>query len=70
MYGECRALVEACRMFEEMVSRDAVSQNAIIAAHEQNGNEETTLSLFAWMLQSGMEPDEFTYGSVLKACAG
>ena len=70
MYGECRALVEACRMFEEMVSRDAVSWNAIIAAHEQNGNEEKTLSLFVWMLQSGMKPDEFTYGSVLKACAG
>ncbi|CBI16904.3 unnamed protein product, partial [Vitis vinifera] len=46
MYGKCGALVEACLVFEEMVSRDAVSWNAIIAAHEQNGNEEKTLSLF------------------------
>ena len=69
MYGKCRALVEACRVFEEMVNRDVVSWNAIIVAHEKNGNEEKTLSLFVWMLQSGMELDEFTYGSVLKACA-
>ncbi|GAV60085.1 PPR domain-containing protein/PPR_2 domain-containing protein/PPR_3 domain-containing protein [Cephalotus follicularis] len=69
MYGKCGGLVEACGVFDEMERRDSVSWNAIIAAHEQNGNEETTLSLFVSMLRSRMEPDEFTYGSVLKACA-
>ncbi|XP_059449128.1 pentatricopeptide repeat-containing protein At3g02330, mitochondrial [Corylus avellana] len=70
MYGKCGGLFEACSVFDEMGRRDAVSWNAIIAAHEQNENEEETLSLFVSMLQSRMEPDEFTYGSVLKACAG
>lgn len=70
MYGKCGALFEASCVFDEMQRRDAVSWNAIIAAHEQNENEEETLSLFVSMLQSRMEPDEFTYGSVLKACAG
>ncbi|XWS75609.1 hypothetical protein CRYUN_Cryun01aG0105700 [Craigia yunnanensis] len=70
MYGKCGALAEACHIFYEMERRDAISWNAIIAAHEQNGNEEETLSYFVLMLHSGMEPDEFTYGSVLKACAG
>jgi pentatricopeptide repeat protein len=70
MYGKCGGLFEACCVFDEMGRRDAVSWNAIIAAHEQNENEEETLSLFVSMLQSRMEPDEFTYGSVLKACAG
>ncbi|XP_057798111.1 pentatricopeptide repeat-containing protein At3g02330, mitochondrial [Salvia miltiorrhiza] len=69
MYGKCGALPEACRLFDEMGSRDAVSWNAVIAACEQNKNEET-LPLFVGMLRSRMEPDEFTYGSVLKACAG
>lgn len=69
MYGKSGALAEACRIFYEMERRDAISWNAIIAAHEQNGNEEETLSHFVSMLQSRMEPDEFTYGSVLKACA-
>ncbi|XP_039018252.1 pentatricopeptide repeat-containing protein At3g02330, mitochondrial [Hibiscus syriacus] len=70
MYGKSGALAEACRVFYEMEKRDAISWNAVIAAHEQNGNEEATLSHFVSMLHSGIEPDEFTYGSVLKACAG
>uniref|UniRef100_A0A2N9GV68 Uncharacterized protein n=1 Tax=Fagus sylvatica TaxID=28930 RepID=A0A2N9GV68_FAGSY len=70
MYGKCGALFEACCVFDEMGRRDAVSWNAIIAAHEQNENKEGTLSLFLLMLRSRMEPDDFTYGSVLKACAG
>ncbi|KAL7141184.1 hypothetical protein ABFS83_08G036300 [Erythranthe nasuta] len=69
MYGKCGALEEACRIFYEMERRDAVSWNSVIAACEQNKNEETLL-LFVRMLRSRMEPDEFTYGSVLKACAG
>ncbi|XP_031279280.1 pentatricopeptide repeat-containing protein At3g02330, mitochondrial-like [Pistacia vera] len=69
MYGKCRALTEACHVFDEMERRDAVSWNAIIAAHEQNGNEEKPLSYFVSMLRARIEPDEFTYGSILKACA-
>ncbi|XP_027153075.1 pentatricopeptide repeat-containing protein At3g02330, mitochondrial isoform X1 [Coffea eugenioides] len=70
MYGKCGALVEARCTFDEMEVRDAVSWNAVIAAYEQNRNEEETVLLFVSMLKHGMEPDEFTFGSVLKACAG
>lgn len=69
MYGKCGCLFEASCVFDEMVSRDAVSWNAIIAANEQNENGEETLKIFVSMLRSRMEPDQFTYGSVLKACA-
>ncbi|GAB4834883.1 hypothetical protein Ancab_033150 [Ancistrocladus abbreviatus] len=69
MYGKCGSITEACCLFDEMLRRDAVSWNAIITAHEQNGNTEETLSLYVLMLCSGTEPDEFTYGSVLKASA-
>ncbi|KAM0942604.1 putative tetratricopeptide-like helical domain superfamily, DYW domain-containing protein [Dioscorea sansibarensis] len=69
MYGKCGALTEARIVFEEMNRRDAVSWNAIIAALEQNEQCEETLLCFAEMLRCDMEPDEFTYGSVLKACA-
>ena len=70
MYGKCKALDEACTVFEEMGQRDAISWNAIITALEQNEQYEGTLVHFNQMLKCGMEPDEFTYGSVLKACAG
>lgn len=69
MYGKCGAVTEASRTFYEMDRIDAVSWNAIIAAKEQNRNEREALSLFGLMLHSGMEPDEFTYGSALKACS-
>lgn len=70
MYGKCGALADARQVFDEMDIRDSVSWNSIIAAYEQNGNIDETLHLLVWMLSSGLEPDEFTFGSVLKACAG
>ncbi|KAF9612066.1 hypothetical protein IFM89_037985 [Coptis chinensis] len=70
MYGKCGVIPEACKVFYAMDRRDAVTWNAIIAAYEQNGCQEETLFFFSWMLGSGLEPDEFTYGSILKACAG
>ncbi|CAA0820314.1 Pentatricopeptide repeat-containing protein [Striga hermonthica] len=69
VYGKCGSLHEARQIFDEMEVRDAVSWNSVIAACEQNKNDET-LSLFVSMLRLRMEPDEFTFGSVLKACAG
>ncbi|PIA27246.1 hypothetical protein AQUCO_08200038v1 [Aquilegia coerulea] len=70
MYGKCGALVEGRDVFDAIDRRDTVSWNAIIAAYEQIGYEKETLFFFSWMLRSRMEPDEFTYGSILKACAG
>ncbi|AES77828.1 putative tetratricopeptide-like helical domain, DYW domain-containing protein [Medicago truncatula] len=70
MYAKCGALMEACLIFDDMEIKDAVSWNAIIAAHEQNEHVEETLALFVSMLRSTMEPDDYTFGSVVKACAG
>ncbi|KAF6148064.1 hypothetical protein GIB67_024239 [Kingdonia uniflora] len=39
-------------------------------SYEHNGYGEEILELFCLMLRSGMEPDEFSSGSVIKACAG
>lgn len=69
MYGKCRDLVDACSVFEEMEQRDSVSWNAIITALEQNGLYEEAFSHLNEMLLFHLEPDVFTYGSVLKACA-
>ncbi|KAL9226480.1 hypothetical protein vseg_002288 [Gypsophila vaccaria] len=69
MYGKCGAVIGAQGVFNEMQRRDAVSWNAIIAAYEQNGRGEETLRQFSLMLANGVEPDQFTYGSVLKAAA-
>ncbi|KAI3677429.1 hypothetical protein L2E82_51716 [Cichorium intybus] len=70
MYGKCGALSDARQVFDEMPTRDAVSWNTIIAAYEQNGKAHETLQLLVQMLSSRFEPDEFTFGSVLKGCSG
>ncbi|ERN05800.1 hypothetical protein AMTR_s00006p00257350 [Amborella trichopoda] len=70
MYAKCKSLEEACKVFGEMVYRDSVSWNAIITGYEQNGDDMETLSHYNLMLSYAMKPDEFTYGSVLKACSG
>ncbi|TVU31850.1 hypothetical protein EJB05_23552, partial [Eragrostis curvula] len=69
LYGKCKALEEAYLIFQEMEQRDSVSWNAIIAALEQNERYEDTIAHFNEMLRCGTEPDDYTYGSVLKACA-
>lgn len=73
-YGKCKLLLEASCVFEEMGKRDVVSWNAIMTSLEQNGQPDDTLVCFNKMLRLGVEfsmlPDDFTYGSVIKACAG
>eukprot|EP01018_Ginkgo_biloba_P000579 Gb_09654 [translate_table: standard] len=69
MYAKCGNMVNACQVFDKMTKRDAISWNAMIAGHGQNGHDKETLMLFCQMLQAGLPPDQFTFGSVLKACA-
>ncbi|KAL5225583.1 hypothetical protein ABZP36_012222 [Zizania latifolia] len=69
LYGKCKALTEAYLIFQYMEQKDPVSWNAIIASLEQNGHYDDTIVHFSEMLRFGMKPDDFTYGSVLKACA-
>jgi pentatricopeptide repeat protein len=69
LYGKCKALAKEYRVFQEMERRNSVSWNAIIAALEQNERYEDTIAHFNEMLRFSMEPDDFTYGSVVKACA-
>ena len=70
MYRKLGALTQPFHVFNNMERRGPVSRNAIIGAYVQNGDEETTLYFLVPMLRSNMEPDEFTYGCVFRACAG
>ncbi|KAF6158155.1 hypothetical protein GIB67_014949 [Kingdonia uniflora] len=56
--------------FDVMDRINVASWNAIVVAYEHIGYGEETLELFCLMLRSGMEPDEFSSGSVIKACTG
>ncbi|KAF3774396.1 Pentatricopeptide repeat-containing protein [Nymphaea thermarum] len=69
MYAKCGFINAACDVFNRMERKDSVSWNAIVSAHEQNGLHYKTLLYFNEMRRWSMEPDEFTYGSVMKSCA-
>ncbi|KAL5146607.1 Pentatricopeptide repeat-containing protein [Glycine soja] len=68
-YAKCSSLDCAERVFCGMEGKTVSSWNALIGAHAQNGFPGKSLDLFLVMMDSGMDPDRFTIGSLLLACA-
>eukprot|EP01018_Ginkgo_biloba_P025063 Gb_18263 [translate_table: standard] len=69
MYSKCGSLDDACKIFENIPERNVVSWNVMIAGYAQQGRGKETIKLFEEMRCMYTIPDEFTFGSVLKACA-
>jgi pentatricopeptide repeat protein len=69
MYAKRGSLEDARDVFEKMPQRDVVSWNSMIAAYVKEGLYEEALELFYQMQRTGMCPSEFTFASVLPACA-
>ncbi|KAK9096066.1 hypothetical protein Sjap_021563 [Stephania japonica] len=70
MYGKCGSLEDARNVFNEMFERNAVSWTSMIAGYSQNNLEKDAIDLYIRMRQSGFSPDQFTFGSAIKACTG
>ncbi|GAB4850751.1 hypothetical protein Ancab_030051 [Ancistrocladus abbreviatus] len=68
MYGKCGSLRDAQEVFDVMRKRNAVTWTSLIAAYSQNGQEGMAIKLYFDMLHSGFMPDQYTFGSVLRAC--
>eukprot|EP01018_Ginkgo_biloba_P022532 Gb_14918 [translate_table: standard] len=69
MYAKCRSVVDARRVFDQMSKRDVFSWTVMIAAYTRDGLAEEALTLFHRMQQAGIQPNQFTFASVLPACA-
>ncbi|KAF1002784.1 pentatricopeptide repeat-containing protein At3g53360, mitochondrial [Apium graveolens] len=69
MFGKCGSLGDAVKVFDEMPERNVVSWTSLIAGYSQNGRGVDALRLYIDMLRSGVMPDQFTFGSVIRACA-
>ncbi|KAH9319155.1 hypothetical protein KI387_020924, partial [Taxus chinensis] len=69
MYGRCGGIDDARQVFDKMTPRDVVLCTAMLAAYTQKGYIEESLKLFIQMQHEGVKPNQFTYPTVLSACA-
>ncbi|XP_071698270.1 pentatricopeptide repeat-containing protein At5g39350 [Rutidosis leptorrhynchoides] len=71
IYSKCGALEQAYVTFNEipLKERDIILWSVIISGYGKHGNGETAVSLFNQMVESGVEPNEVTFTSVLHACS-
>lgn len=68
MYAKCGSLVDAKRVFDGMKCHDQVSWTSIITGFSQNGYGREAISLFKEMLGTTIQPNCFTYVSVISGC--
>ncbi|CAK9238066.1 unnamed protein product [Sphagnum troendelagicum] len=69
MYSKCGSIEDACKVFNNMPSRDVVTWNAMISGHVKCGQGQKALELFHQMQQKGVQPTPVTLVGVLNACA-
>ncbi|KAK7280604.1 hypothetical protein RJT34_25669 [Clitoria ternatea] len=69
MYGKCEMLDAANQVFLVVSQKNIVVWNTMLGVYAQNGYLTNTMELFLDMMTCGIDPDEFTYTSVLSSCA-
>lgn len=68
-YAKCSLLSSAENVFYGMPNKTVNSWNAIIGGYAQNGDPNKALDFYYQLNASGLNPDWFTIGSLLLACA-
>ncbi|XP_057468111.1 pentatricopeptide repeat-containing protein At5g55740, chloroplastic [Actinidia eriantha] len=69
MYGKCGVCGDARKVFDEMLERNVVAWNSMIASYVQNAMSEEAVDLFHDMRVEGVEPTHVTIASFLSASA-
>eukprot|EP01018_Ginkgo_biloba_P026238 Gb_36365 [translate_table: standard] len=69
MYAKCGGLVDARIIFDNVPRRNLFSYNIMIGGYAKEGQCEETLKVYHQMQRAGIQPDEFTFPLILKACA-
>ncbi|KAJ7555337.1 hypothetical protein O6H91_05G032800 [Diphasiastrum complanatum] len=69
MYAKSGSIADACRVFNNMKSRDEVAYNAMIGAFSMHGQGKEATRLFEQMCQECLKVNNITFVSVLTACS-
>ncbi|KAK9074464.1 hypothetical protein SSX86_007062 [Deinandra increscens subsp. villosa] len=69
MYLKCKRVNYAEKVFSMMKYKNIVSWTALIVGYGQNGHSEEAVRIYCEMRRNGIEPDEYTLGSIISSCA-
>ncbi|XXG62620.1 hypothetical protein AAC387_Pa05g0944 [Persea americana] len=69
VYAKCSSIHDACRVFDMMPERSAVTWSSMVAGYVQNDLYEEALVLFHSTQKMGLERTQFTLSAALSACA-
>ncbi|MED6162922.1 hypothetical protein PIB30_075047 [Stylosanthes scabra] len=67
MYLKCGEMESACKVFSKIPSPDDVAWTTMISGCVDNGYEEHALFTYHQMRLSGVQPDEYTFATLVKA---
>ncbi|CAN6288729.1 unnamed protein product [Urochloa humidicola] len=62
-------LASARQLFDQMPEKNVSSWNALIKGYVCHGKPVEALNMFQHLMREGLQPDQFTFGSCLRACA-
>lgn len=69
MVARCGSISLAKEIFEGVKEKDSITWSVMINAFGMHGNGEAALDLFHAMKETGLDPDEITFISILSACS-
>ncbi|KAJ7534255.1 hypothetical protein O6H91_13G086000 [Diphasiastrum complanatum] len=68
MYAKSESVEDACKVFNDMPTRDVVSWSAMIVGYVKCGQGGKALELFHEMQREGLEPNNVTFLGLIEAC--
>ncbi|MCO5550887.1 hypothetical protein L7F22_004381 [Adiantum nelumboides] len=69
LYTKCGSLPDAEDAFARSLKQDVITWTSIISAYVEHGCEKKAFKAYEAMQKRCCKPNEFTYASILKACA-
>ncbi|KAF8377092.1 hypothetical protein HHK36_030465 [Tetracentron sinense] len=69
IYGKCRVINDARRMFDEIKNPNSVSWNVIVRRYLEMGDEEEAVVMFFKMIRINVRPLNFTFSNALISCS-
>lgn len=67
MYIKCGDMESSNVVFNEIPMLDDVAWTTMISGCTENGDEDRALSVYHWMRLAGVQPDEYTFATLVKA---